>query len=79
MIWAYIAHRDGYFIGAIAVGDMPPKWVADNVHDFLMDGCAIMATHTREEYERELAKLKCLSESPEWKAKHEPAQNELPL
>ena len=67
-VWAYIAHKDGYWAGVCC----PGKETADFLAEFVADGFAISTVFSREEYETLLDSMQDWHKSPEWLAKQKP-------
>ena len=69
-VWAYIAEKDGYWVGVIAADLAGPKETASFISKYIRNGFSVVSLKNREEYEAKLAELKPYSESPEWASKH---------
>lgn len=66
-VWAYIAHKNGYWAG-VAAPDLNDigRWVGK----FIRDGFSVSSVKNRDEYNVMLNELKPWHEFDEWKAKH---------
>lgn len=55
--WAFIAHRDGHWHGIFSAA-LPKRDLQMALGEAVEGGSSIITVYDREEYERELAKLK---------------------
>ena len=69
-VWAYVAHKDGYWAGACSGTHLSKKEIAKFTGDFIADGFSITPCSNREEYDRLIESMPDWSQSPEYKAKH---------
>jgi hypothetical protein len=68
MVYAYIAHKEGY-LGGVVSAEIPAKNLAKYLASFIKAGCDIKATDSAEEYLANVKTLKPWRQSPFYKAK----------